>query len=42
MIGMTIGYIIGIAAVGVTCYNLGYWSGWDKGIQDKHRIKSLQ
>jgi len=34
MIVMTIAYIIGIIAVGMTCYHLGYWSGWDKGMQD--------
>ena len=39
MVSMTIGYVIGIVAVGIMCYHLGYWSGWDKGIQHWHKEK---
>jgi len=34
---MTITYLIGIIAVGITSYHLGYWDGWDKGIQHWHK-----
>lgn len=39
MVVITIWCVISIIATGIMCYHLGYWSGWDKKVQNKHKNK---